>query len=168
MGNNTLLDKKIEKENIKTGIKNKDISELTEHLSNALSDTYLLYTQTQGVHWNVVGPAFYSVHKLTEEQYEDLAEAIDEIAERIRALGQIAPSSFGQFEERSILDSQPQTDSAKEMLKSLADSNESTAFRLREAVNAAEQVNDVFTADMLTARIGAHEQAVWMLHSLNA
>ena len=168
MGNAHNFDAKISEENIDTGISENKIEALTEHLSRALADSYVLYLQTQGVHWNGVGPAFYSVHKLTEEQYEDLADAIDEIAERIRALGQTAPSSFGEFAEISVLESEPQKENVGAMLERLIDSNQAVASRLREAVEAAEEVKDVFTADMLTARIGVHEQAAWMLRSLNA
>ncbi len=168
MEHGTVLDATIQNEDIDTGIETKDISILATALENALADSYVLYLQTQGVHWNVVGPAFYSVHKLTEEQYEDLAKSIDEIAERIRALGQTAPSSFGEFAKIAILSSKPQKQSAAQMIESLIENNEKIALRLRKAVAVAEDVEDVFTADMLTARIGAHEQAAWMLRSLNA
>ena len=83
------------------GLDRKEREKLAELLNQALSDTYVLYTKVQGVHWNVRGPLFYSVHKMTEQQYEDLAESIDEIAERVRALGFYAPTSLGQMLEAS-------------------------------------------------------------------
>lgn len=168
MSNSKVLDVKAERESLETGIKRKDTKTLAKHLSQALADTYTLRLQTQGVHWNVVGPAFYSVHKLTEEQYEELADAVDEIAERIRALGHISPSSFSEFVDLSVINSEEQTASAAKMLEDLVKSNELVASRLRKAVNAAEEVNDVYTADLLTARIGVHEEAAWMLRSLAA
>ncbi|NMH59869.1 Dps family protein [Alteromonas ponticola] len=168
MAGSNVLDVKAERESLETGIDNKDTKPLAEHLSRALADTYILRLQTQGVHWNVVGPSFYSVHKLTEEQYEDLADAVDEIAERIRALGQISPSSFAEFERLSVLDSEEQAGSAAEMLQGLIKGNELVASRLRKAVGKAEEMNDVYTADLLTARIGVHEEAAWMLRSLAA
>ncbi|MEQ9125633.1 MAG: DNA starvation/stationary phase protection protein, partial [Alphaproteobacteria bacterium] len=94
---------KPETETVEAGIRPNDTGELAQRLSEALADTYILYLQTQGAHWNVVGPTFYGVHNLTETQYEDLAVAIDEIAERIRAIGHISPSSFGEFAELSDL-----------------------------------------------------------------
>ena len=168
MENSSVIDVQVEDEAIETGIEKPDIDILVEHLEYALADTYCLLVQTQGVHWNVVGPAFYSVHNLTEEQYEDLSDAVDSIAERIRALGHISPSSFEEFAAKSILKNKPQNQSASVMLDELVDAHEKVALRLRKAVNAAEKVNDVFTADMLTARIGTHEQFAWMLRSLNA
>src|SRR4051812_11323947 len=85
----------------KTGLQSGDRQELAQAVSKALAETYVLYTKTQAVHWNVVGPLFYALHKLTENQYEELAEAVDTIAERIRALGYPAPGSFGEFLELS-------------------------------------------------------------------
>ncbi|MGF1461566.1 MAG: Dps family protein [Maricaulaceae bacterium] len=155
-------------ETIDTGIAHRDTSKLAKYLSNALADSYVLYLQTQGVHWNVVGPAFYSVHQLTEAQYEDLAEAIDKIAERIRALGHIAPSSFREFTDLTVLDNEPTDQSAAALIKRLVHMNQAVADRLRKSVAAAEEVEDVFTADLLTARIGVHEEAAWMLRSLAA
>ena len=159
---------KVEHQKIETGIDERDTSKLAKYLSNALADTYILYLQTQGAHWNVVGPAFFGVHKMTEEQYEDLSGAIDEIAERIRAIGHVAPSSFAEFEQLSILESVPTDKSAGDLITRLVDSNQKIADRLRKSVAAAEEVEDVFTADLLTARIGKHEEAAWMLRSLLA
>lgn len=162
------LQPKIEKASVDTGIADRDTGKLAKYLSNALADTYILYLQTQGAHWNVVGPLFYSLHKLTEDQYQDLAGAIDNIAERIRAIGHIAPSSFPEFAQLSVLESEPTTHSAEQLVERLVNGNQAIADRLRKSVAAANEVDDVYTADLLTARIGAHEEAAWMLRSVLA
>ena len=168
MSKSQALKSKVAATSIDSGLDVRDTEELAGHLSNALADSYLLYLETQGVHWNVVGPLFYGLHKLTEEQYVDLAGAIDEIAERIRAIGHIAPSSFGEFAKHSVLESEPTTQSAEALVKRLVEHNQSVAARMRRAVAAAEEVEDVYTADLITARIGAHEEAAWMLRSVLA
>ena len=150
---------------IKSDVKRDDRVELAGHLSEALANTYLLYVKTQGVHWNVVGPLFYSVHKLTEEQYTDFAEAIDDIAERIRAIGFTAPGSFHQFSQITSIKEETGTSSTEEMLKQLIEGNEICSKQLRHAVLEAEKVNDVKTADLLTDRIGQHEENAWMLRA---
>lgn len=164
----TALKPRVDVEEMGTGVREKATEKLAEYLSNALADTYVLYNNTQGVHWNVVGPTFYSVHKLTEEHYEDMAEAIDNIAERIRALGHPAPSTFGDFEERAVLKNRPATAAAAKLVDALVEDHKAIADRMRRAVAAAEEVQDVYTADLLIARIGAHEEAAWMLRALAA
>ncbi|MGL5836935.1 MAG: Dps family protein [Sphingorhabdus sp.] len=152
-------------ESIDTGIDDKDTKQLSEVLAEALADSFTLYLKTLGVHWNIVGPSFFGLHKLTQEQYEDLDEAIDEIAERIRALGHIAPAAYGDFEQHSVIESKTTLSDAKSMLETLIADNETIARRMREAVRIADEADDVFTADMLTARIGKHEQNSWMLRA---
>ena len=164
----TVLKPKPHEETIGSGIADRDTGKLARYLSHAIADTYILYLQTQGAHWNVVGPLFYSLHKLTDKQYKALAKATDSIAERIRAIGHVAPASFKEFEELSILTSAPVASSAEKMLQDLVTANEKIADRMRRAVAAAEEVDDVYTADMLIARVGAHEEAAWMLRSLLA
>ncbi|GGB72162.1 Dps family protein [Blastomonas aquatica] len=154
------------KDNVNTGIEAKDRKEVAKALQHGLADTYSLYLKTLGVHWNIVGPAFYSVHKLTEVQYEDLHAAADVIAERIRALGHIAPASFGDYTKLSVVDSSETPSQADAMLKGLITDNEAIAKRMREFVEIAEDADDVFTADLLTARIGKHEESAWMLRAL--
>lgn len=153
---------------IDTGIDNEKSLGIAQALSKALADSYTLYVKTLGVHWNVTGPAFYSLHKLTEEQYEDLQNASDAIAERVRALGQIAPASFDEFKELSKISSTKIPDNAEEMLEQLIADNEALAKRFREFTAIAESADDVFTADMLTSRIGQHEENVWMLKSMKS
>lgn len=154
------------KDTVNTGIGANDRKEVAKALQHGLADTYSLYLKTLGVHWNIVGPAFYSVHKLTEVQYEDLHAAADVIAERVRALGHIAPASFGDYTKLSIVDSSETPHQADAMIKGLISDNEAIAKRMREFVEVAEDADDVFTADLLTARIGKHEENAWMLRAL--
>lgn len=149
-----------------TGIEAKDRKEVAKALQHGLADTYSLYLKTLGVHWNIVGPSFYSVHKLTEAQYEDMHAAADVVAERIRALGHMAPASFGDYTKLSIVDSSETPQKADAMLQGLIADNEAIAKRMRDFVEIAEEADDVFTADLLTARIGKHEENAWMLRAL--
>ena len=149
-----------------TGLEREDRAKLAKRLSSVLADTYSLYVKTQGFHWNVTGPLFYSLHKMTEEQYEDLAAAIDDLAERIRAIGFSAPASYSQFSAMTEIKEESQVPTAEEMIKQLIEGNETCARTLREAVREAESVKDVKTADLLTERIGRHEEVVWMLRAL--
>jgi starvation-inducible DNA-binding protein len=164
--NQKSLDAKPKIEKIDTGIEPQDTKQVAATLSEALADSFLLYLKTLGVHWNIVGPVFYSMHKLTQSQYEDLQEAIDAIAERIRALGHPAPASFGDYSKLSQLDSTSTLATAEHMLQSLINDNQSVARKLRAAVAVADEADDVVTADLLTTRIGKHEQNAWMLRSV--
>jgi starvation-inducible DNA-binding protein len=151
---------------IKTGLDTSDRQELATAVSKALAETYVLYTKTQAIHWNVVGPMFYSLHKLTETQYEDLAEATDLIAERIRALGSPAPGSFGEFLELSDIHETREKQTAEQAVTMLCRDHEIAACTFREATKLADQLDDVVTADMLTQRMAQHEKAAWMLRSI--
>lgn len=162
----TTLQSTTEATTVDNGVGNRDTKVVANELKKALADSYVLYLKTLGVHWNITGPTFFSLHKLTEEQYEDLHEAIDGIAERIRALGQIAPACFGEFVNSAAITSDAIPDNAEDMLDSLIADNEKLARRFREFVAVAEKAEDVFTADMLTARIGQHEENAWMLRSM--
>jgi starvation-inducible DNA-binding protein len=150
---------------VKTGLEREDCKGLAELLEKALADTYVLYAKTQGVHWNIIGPMFYGVHKLTQEQYEDMAESIDEIAERIRALGYLAPTKLSHLIQIADVQEVEDVNSAL-MVEMLAKDHQRVATSLREAVQEADKLDDVFTADLLTARIGKHEQYAWMLRAL--
>jgi starvation-inducible DNA-binding protein len=150
------------------GVARKDRKQLAQELSTALADTYLLYGDTQSVHWNAAGPLFYSVHKLTEAQYEDMANAIDALAERIRAIGFPAPGGLRRMIAMTGIDNQPEPQSTEDMIRQLVAGNEHCAKSLREAVKCAEEADDVKTADLLTERIGQHEENIWMLRSILA
>ena len=161
-----VLKAKVQTQAPRTGIKAEDAKLLAEGLSRSLAATYVLYVKTQGFHWNVVGPLFHGLHKLTEEQYRDLAEAADSVAERIRALGHPAPASLAQFARLSPIDEAEGRMSAQDMTEALVSDHETVARSFRELVGVAERADDVVTADLLTGRIHAHEEAAWMLRSI--
>ena len=148
---------------MKSDIKKTDRATMAEKLGATLASTYVLYQKTQSVHWNVTGPLFVSVHKLTEGQYEDLAASIDAIAERIRALGAKTPVGLSTYINESVIDDQGEWGDVEAMPKQLSDDNLAVANQMREFVKIADEADDVFTADLLTARIGALEEASWML-----
>ncbi|MBX2831778.1 MAG: DNA starvation/stationary phase protection protein [Rhodospirillales bacterium] len=150
---------------IETGVDRKDRRELAEMLTQIIGSSHVLYAKVRGVHWNVVGPAFYSLHKMTEAQYEDLNVAIDDMAERIRAIGFAAPTGLEEMMENSVILDQAALLPANDMIKELVDDHEKMARLIREGVSAAEEVDDVKTADLLTERIGVHEEAAWMLRA---
>lgn len=137
-------------------------------LARLLADTYTLYLKTQGFHWNVAGPRFYELHKLFEEQYAELAQANDEIAERIRALGVKAPASYGEFKALASVAEESGAPAAEAMVRQLLADHVSAARSARAAVEAAEAGGDVGSADLATQRIRSHEKAVWMLEALLA
>jgi len=161
-----VLKARVRAETPHTGIEAGDAKELADGLSRSLAETYVLYLKTQGCHWNVVGPLFYGLHKLTEEQYQGLARAVDEIAERIRALGYPAPASFSEFLKLSAVDEMTGRRSVQDMVATLIADHETVARTFRELVALADKGNDVVTADLLTDRIRSHEEAVWMLRSI--
>lgn len=139
---------------------------IAESLGRTLADTYILYLKTQNFHWNVTGPNFHALHAMFEEQYQELAGAVDEIAERIRALGRPAPGSYREFAELgSLSEAQGQPD-AETMVRTLADDHEALARSLRDAVTQAEESGDHATVDLLGGRLAAHEKTAWMLRSL--
>lgn len=148
---------------MKSDINKTDRATMAEKLGATLASTYILYHKTQSVHWNVTGPLFVSVHKLTEAQYEDLAASIDAIAERIRALGAKSPVGLSTYINNSVIDDQVEWGNVEAMLKQLSGDNLAVADQMREFVKIADEADDVFTADLLTARIGALEEASWML-----
>lgn len=161
---NAVFDMKPNVENPKTGIDNKQ--KVAANMTACLSDSYLLMVKTQGYHWNVVGPLFNSIHALTEEHYNDLFAAIDDLAERIRALGYTAPSSITEMIAQTALDEDTGNPTTEQMVKNLIRDHEIVARRFRECIERAEEAKDMVTADMLTERIAFHEKAVWMLRAL--
>ena len=165
---NRLFATKAHEAPIDIGVARSDRKQLAHELATVLADTYVLYGQTQSVHWNAAGPLFYSVHKLTESQYEDMAAAIDEIAERIRAIGFPAPGGLTRMIAMSGIENQPEPQSTEEMIRQLIAGNEHCAKTLREAAKSADRADDVRTADLLTERIGQHEEYSWMLRSILA
>lgn len=152
----------------KTGITPEDRSKIAEALGIVLADTYQLFIKTQGVHWNVAGPTFLSIHELTEQHYSNMYEAIDEIAERIRALGEKAPASYKKYGELSSIKDEDEPKSALEMLSMLIRDHQTAITNMRSAVEWCEGKNDYVTADMLIERMAWHEEAVWMFSALSA
>ena len=140
--------------------------EQIEILTNVASSAFVLYMKTYGVHWNYHGPKFFSIHKLTDEQYRDQAEAVDEIAERIRALGGTAPLSLNSIlEDSSIKELSGPNTRPDEMLRSLISSHHKFSAECLAAAKKLEEMDDKFSHDMVVARIGAHDKFAWMLHS---
>lgn len=142
--------------------------EVAKSLSTVLANTYMLFIKTQGVHWNVGGSAFYSVHKLTEEHYENMFTAIDEIAERIRALGIKAPASYTRYGELSAIVDRDEVTSAEDMVSMLIEDHATVVRSMRDTIEWCEDKKDFVTADMMIARMAWHEEAIWMLRSLIA
>lgn len=134
-------------------------------LKEVLADSYTLYLKTQNYHWNVTGPHFKSFHLLFEEQYTDLAAAIDEIAERIRALGVKAPGSFAQYSKVTSIKEGDENASANQMVKELAEDQAIILKSLYKALNAAQEAEDEATTALMGDRITIHEKAAWMLRS---
>ncbi len=149
----------------KSFVDGKPRREIADKLANTLADEYQIRLNTQGLHWNVEGPLFYSVHKLTEEQYNELADSIDEIAERIRALGLPAPQTFAELNQRSTVQDLPEKVELKDRIQRLVTDYELAARRAAETVKIAEQYGDIKTADLLTDRIGIYDDNAWMLRA---
>lgn len=141
---------------------------LAANLSACLADSYVLMIKTQAYHWNAVGPLFHPIYLLTEEHYQDLFKAIDEIAERIRALGHPAPSSMTDLVGLSGLSEDTANPTTEEMVHNLVDDHETAVRRLRGSIELAENAKDYATADLLTERIAFHEKAIWMLRAIVA
>jgi starvation-inducible DNA-binding protein len=166
MSTTPVLKSKAGIENLKSGMDEEDRSQLQKGVLQVLADTYILYVKTQSFHWNVVGPLFYSLHKLSEEQYKELAEAIDEIAERVRALGYPVPTSLRQFADHGSIEEEEGTPSGQDMIAQLVDNHEALARELRQTITLADDANDQATVDVLTKRLCAHEKSTWMLRSI--
>jgi starvation-inducible DNA-binding protein len=150
------------------GINQEQRQEIASGLSRLLADSYTLYLKTHNYHWNVTGPQFNTLHTMFEEQYTELAAAVDEIAERIRALGIKAPGSYSSFAGLTAIDEGTGDESAEEMIRQLVIGQETVARTAREAFPAAEAANDEPTADLLTQRMQTHEKNAWMLRSMLA
>lgn len=152
---------------INIGLESKALKTIIKLLSVTLADTYVLYLKTQNFHWNIIDPRFASLHKFLEEQYEALAEAVDEVAERIRKLGGRSPGSFKQFLELATLKEQDSDHpvSGDEMLKILLQDHESVIRNLRKGIEEANGLHDDGTGDLLIDNIRFHEKAAWMIRS---
>ena len=151
---------------IDIGIEANKREELAQGLSRVLADTYTLYVQTHNFHWNVTGPMFQTLHLMFETHYNELADAVDLVAERIRALGLPAPGTYKQFARLSSIEEVDGVPRAQDMIRLLVQGHETVARTAREVFRTAEQANDQPTADLLTQRMQVHEKTAWMLRSL--
>lgn len=151
---------------IDNGLAKKDRREIAESLQKVLADHYMLMLKTHNYHWNVRGREFYTIHNLTEEQYTNLFEAVDVIAERIRGLGYLSAGTFADFNDLSTIEEGNNTLGHEEMLADLIQSHEEVQRTLRPVLSLAADKGDEATADLMTERLRFHEKATWMLRSL--
>ena len=151
---------------IDIGIDEKDRRTIAEGLSRLLADNFSLYLKTHNFHWNVKGPMFQTLHVMFMEQYNELWNALDEIAERIRALGFPAPGTYGEFTRLSSIKDEEGVPSAQQMIRSLVEGQEAVARTARSVFPIVDGASDEPTADLLTQRMQVHEKTAWMLRSL--
>jgi len=150
------------------GIEEPARREIAAGLARLLADTYTLYLKTHNFHWNVTGPMFQTLHLMFEQQYSELALAVDQIAERIRALGFPAPGSYQEFGRLTSIREAEGVPAAEAMIRQLVEGQETVARTAREVIKVAEAAHDAPTADLLTERLQIHEKTAWMLRSLLA
>lgn len=150
------------------GIAPEEQEAIVAGLSRVLADSYTLYLKTHNYHWNVVGPMFHSLHAMFMEEYTELSLAVDEVAERIRALGAPAPGSYRQFSELATVTEDTDLPDALEMVRRLVLAHEATVRTIREVHPLTESANDQASADLLVRRLDVHEKTAWMLRSLLA
>lgn len=156
-----------EKETMKVniGISKEHREKIAHGLSKVLADSYMLYLKTHNYHWNVTGELFHSLHEQFEEQYTELAEAVDEIAERIRSIGYRAPGSFREFNQLTSIEEDTDKPDALEMVRRLAIDNETVLRTAREVIPACDEAGDEATLDLMTQRLHVHSKTAWMLRS---
>lgn len=150
---------------IDIGIESNDRAEIAEGLKRLLADSYTLYLQTHNFHWNVVGPQFRELHLMFEEHYTELAEAVDEIAERIRTLGVAAPGTYKAFTQLSSINEVEGVPEATEMVRILNQSHEQVIKTCREVLKRAQDADDESTAALVGDRMSVHEKTAWMLRA---
>tara|TARA_B100000965_G_scaffold330042_1_gene293674 strand:- start:93 stop:563 length:471 start_codon:yes stop_codon:yes gene_type:complete len=153
---------------IDIGIPTEQREEIAQGISRVLADSYTLYLKTHNFHWNVTGPMFQTLHTLFETQYTELALAVDEIAERIRALGVYAPGSYSQFAQLATVKEETSVPKAQDMIRQLVADNEAVVRTAREVLPKAQNANDEASVDLLVGRMSVHEKTAWMLRSLLA
>ncbi|MBK9179841.1 MAG: DNA starvation/stationary phase protection protein [Acidimicrobiales bacterium] len=151
---------------IDIGIGEEQRREIADGLARLLADSYTLYLKTHNFHWNVTGPMFTTLHVMFEQQYTELALAVDQIAERIRSLGFPAPGSYTEFMRRSSIAEADGVPAAEEMVRQLVEGQEAVARTARSLFAVVEGAHDEPTADLLTQRLQVHEKTAWMLRSL--
>ena len=151
---------------INIGINESDRLDIATGLSRLLADSYTLYLKTHYYHWNVTGPMFNTLHLMFETQYNELALAVDLIAERIRALGVYAPGTYKEFAKLTVIAEDADVPKAQEMIKNLVEGQEAVVRTARSLFSIVEKANDEASADLPTQRIQLHEKTAWMLRSL--
>ncbi len=151
---------------INIGISEKDRKAIAAGLSKVLADSYTLYLKTHNYHWNVTGPMFNTLHLMFEQQYTELATAVDEIAERIRALDVFAPGSYKAFAKLTEIEEETDVPDANEMIRQLVIGQETVVRTARTVFSLADKAHDEPTADLLTQRMQIHEKNAWMLRSM--
>ncbi len=139
------------------------MSDVVNKLSVLLADTYALYLKTQNYHWHVRGPQFKSLHELFEMQYQELAEAVDEVAERLLIMGHKAPATFKEFEHLKTIKDGVSSSNANQMVTELATDHAILVRDLNQSMALAQKMGDEGTINLLANRISAHEKARWML-----
>ena len=152
--------------NIDIGIATQDRLDIATGLKRLLADTYTLYLQTHNFHWNVTGPQFRELHLMFEEHYTELAVAVDDIAERIRTLGVIAPGTYKAFAALSSIKEVEDIPAAADMVQILNKSHEQVVRTCREALKLAQEANDESTAALVSDRMRIHEKTAWMLRAM--
>lgn len=158
--------KKSKKSAIDIGISDDQRKKIAHGLSTLLADSYTLYLMTHNFHWNVTGPMFNTLHLMFMAQYTEQWNALDLIAERIRALGHPAPGTYGEFAKLASIKEVRGVPKATQMIQLLVDAQEATARTARKLFPLVEAANDQPTADLLTQRLEVHEKTAWMLRSL--
>lgn len=151
---------------IDIGINEQSRVKLAGELSRFLANSYILYLKTHNFHWNVKGPMFQTLHLMFEEHYNDLAIAVDEIAERIRALGEPAPGTYEEYMELGTIKETKGVPKAEEMISLLVEGHEEVVKMARNVISVADEAGDESTADLVTGRMKTHEKTAWMLRSL--
>lgn len=153
---------------INIGITEADRSKSAAAIRVLMANTYTLYLKTHGYHWNVEGPHFQQLHVQFMEQYTEMWTAVDELAERIRALGYLAPVSYGEMAKLSAVKEEEGTPDWQKMVQTLAQGHELVAKSARDVLRIAEAIGDDATADVVTPRITIHEKTAWMLRATAA
>jgi starvation-inducible DNA-binding protein len=141
------------------------IDQITSRLGHFLADTFVLYMKTLNFHWNMVGSEFFMYHRLLEEQYKKMAEAIDDLAERIRMLGRIAPASMGEFLKLACLKEAPSKLSMERMIHELVLDHEELVEHCHELIKFTDSVHDEGTSDLIIEQIRFHAKQAWLLRS---
>lgn len=152
--------------NLNMGIEEKDSKKIVDGMSLLLADTFFLYMKTHNFHWNVEGPQFTTLHQMFMAQYTELWNALDTIAERIRALGSYAPGTYKVYSSLSSIPESDKNRNSNEMIEELLHGHEIVIKTIRQVYPVADSSRDMTTVDLLTQRLQVHEKTAWMLRSL--